>query len=909
MNDYTIEQLAQMRPTLAVFLGGSGQHMAVSLKGKLMKRFGDAWQKKIRLLVFDTAEEPLAAPVDGKMVRLEPGADIFHIGEVPIPNIRRNAANLAAIQERLGGVLDKLPAGAMRGNGARSIRPLGLMAFYWRFDLIYEQLRRAIWSLAGRDLNETAARKQQGINVFIGFSIAGATGSGLFLDVAYLIRHLFNELGEQGQFCHITGVCILPQAFQGLPLNSLYPNAGASLQELNHLMVHGDFKARYPGNRLVHVQETPFNLLHVLDGVDERGQTWAGIQEVARMAAEGILLQMASQLGRKGDNAFDNVDEVLIGRTPDGDGTFLSSFGLGYLEFPAPEVADLCARWLLADLITEQWLGDEKETELLQPAGRRLQAVAPRQLSALLQKDPDSGGELRLDLRQPGWLMTKRHDEVAPQAAQYVREYGLARVNEGLLAQVNRNSSAVAQEQKQAWTNWINGKLFTPDISMGQLLAVLQKSQRELEDWLADNQAALSDLEKELHHNAQSVGHAEAALRDAADSLFIARAGRIRQALERYFQAAQKLYAAQFQQELLRGQRRIWSELAEHLASLSRAVQMLAGRLETIGVQARSRAAAQLTALQKRGVSRYSLADEGYVHSLYNKYRPDQVNLPALLSANESAVAPLSLAQLETSQLTDLLRTTLAELFAPIHDLDIETVIAARADEMTPRARRQQLFLLATPSWSVDRARLPEGGAGLTRIEVMGAPDTANTLFDEEGTLVSTYDPYRLVALVVVAGAPQVALQQYDRYQRSLEEIRAFRPMYILPQFMSDASQARVAFALGHIFGFIFSQGAYFYYQSADELASPMRLENGLARAIQALEANEELVREIMERADSQIARLGLQQAIEILTDYYQAVPEGRAPLDELVRELKRLVRDYTEELRQIDVFSAGARR
>jgi hypothetical protein len=266
------------------------------------------------------------------------------------------------------------------------------------------------------------------------------------------------------------------------------------------------------------------------------------------------------------------------------------------------------------------------------------------------------------------------------------------------------------------------------------------------------------------------------------------------------------------------------------------------------------------------------------------------------------------MAQLETGQLSELLHKTLATPFAPIQVMDIETVITERSAEMTPRARRQQLFLLATPSWSVDRARLPEGGATLTRIEVMGVPNSAETLFAEEGTLVSTHDPHRLVALVVVAGAPQVALQQYDRYQQSLEQIRAFRPMYVLPQFMADASKARLAFALGHIFSFISNQGAYFYYQPSDELSGPVRLDNGLANAIQALEGNEELVREIIERADSRVARLGLHQAVEILAEYYQAVPDGRTPLDELVRELKRLVRDYTEELRQIDVLSSGTR-
>jgi hypothetical protein len=70
VSQFTTEQLEQMRPTLLIFLGGSGQLMAVYLKAMLKQRFGDAWQKKIRLLVFDTAEEPLVVSAGETIVRL-----------------------------------------------------------------------------------------------------------------------------------------------------------------------------------------------------------------------------------------------------------------------------------------------------------------------------------------------------------------------------------------------------------------------------------------------------------------------------------------------------------------------------------------------------------------------------------------------------------------------------------------------------------------------------------------------------------------------------------------------------------------------------------------------------------------------------------------------------------------------
>ena len=62
----------------------------------------------------------------------------------------------------------------------------------------------------------------------------------------------------------------------------------------------------------------------------------------------------------------------------------------------------------------------------------------------------------------------------------------------------------------------------------------------------------------------------------------------------------------------------------------------------------------------------------------------------------------------------------------------------------------------------------------------------------------------------------------------------------------------------------------------------------------------------MLERVGRRIAHLGLEGAIEILVEYYSAVPEGRTKLDAISRDLKRQVRTYTDELRQIREFSGG---
>jgi hypothetical protein len=238
--------------------------------------------------------------------------------------------------------------------------------------------------------------------------------------------------------------------------------------------------------------------------------------------------------------------------------------------------------------------------------------------------------------------------------------------------------------------------------------------------------------------------------------------------------------------------------------------------------------------------------------------------------------------------------------------MTIEDVLSERSGEMSPRARRKQLFELATPSWSIDHTRLPDGGAGLERLEILGVTDDKATLFKDDMARISTHDPHRVIAYVMVAGAAPSALQQYEHYRQQLERMRGVLPVHVLPEFMTEVNQGQLAFALGSIFKLIQSEGAHFYYHPADSLEERVRLGQGLANAIDAICTQESLIREIMDRVDSQIAHLGLQRSIEILSEYFTTVPDGKTKLDSIARELKRQVREYSEELQEIREFSGS---
>ncbi|HEY67213.1 MAG TPA: hypothetical protein G4N97_02955, partial [Thermoflexia bacterium] len=184
------------RPTLVVGLGGTGHRIVLHLKGHLVRAYGAVPEDRIRLLVFDTADETLSITVQGKPLSLETDRELFNIGHTPVPNIIRNLEHQPAIAARLPAI-QAIPAVALRG-GARQIRPLGLLALLWRFEEVEERIGDAIWELAGKESLGQREGFTQGVNVFICNSLVGGTGAGMFLDVAYLVRALFAELGSMG---------------------------------------------------------------------------------------------------------------------------------------------------------------------------------------------------------------------------------------------------------------------------------------------------------------------------------------------------------------------------------------------------------------------------------------------------------------------------------------------------------------------------------------------------------------------------------------------------------------------------------------------------------------------------------------------------------------------------------------
>ena len=878
------------RPTLIIGLGGTGHRIAAGLKALAIRGWGEEQVARwLKFLVFDTAQESLT--VDG--VSLEPGTEFIDIGQTPVANIKRNLERQTAIKERFGSLLPHLPPAVLR-NGAKQLRPLGLLAFYWRYAEVEERLHNAIWELANRQHSEG----RDGINVFIASSLVGGTGSSTFLDVAHLVRDLFDSLGHLADFCYVTGVGVLPRAFHGVQGPNLIPNAVASLVELNHCMMRGGFQARYPNGRVIRTEQPPFNIFYLVDGVDERGRTWYGLSDVCRMAAEALFLQIGSQVGEKSQNDFDNLDEVLVQQTDDGDGTFHGSFGLASLLFDGPAVARACAARQALRLIDRGLLGPAagpQPDDLLTGLG-----LDPERLLEQLACD-DQGLPLAVDLAVPGFADRLPIQQRPARLVQYVRDYERVRLGSDYRQWLHQNQGRLAQAVAELLPAQANRR--TSQAGLPAAEAYLTGLLNQLERTIDRHSARQAENEGKLEALAETLAHQESLFLQAGEGLPLWRARRVLQAQAVYFSAAEQTFSLRWQTYLTGALLAILSQAAQTARHLLAGCHEAAARLRAAR-RLLAQTADVVAAQPGDGVTAHSLAGEAVVAALFDSHAPPVAEaMTTLFSRGASA---LDWRDSPPDVLAETLLDACRPPFAPVAAMTVEEALSLQEEFASPEAAYTWLMGQATPSWNLDRTRLLDGGAGLQRLEVLGVPDEGRSRFRRRAAmLVSTADPTRLVAFVAHVGAAHTAVQQWDSYRADYERVRGRAPLHILPHFQTDNAFARQTFALGTLFGFIRSQGAYFYYHPDDQLERPTRLAQGLANALQAFVSEDGLVRRTRERVEGAIAHQGVETTLRQLTAYYDN-SGGRYSADDLVLELKQLVRDYADELRQIRQFTAG---
>lgn len=342
-----MNQIVRLRPTLVIGLGGSGCRVAVELKARLLEDLGknSNFDKAIKFVCFDTAAEDFRATYgEQRNITLQPDQELMRISDVPLHDLMRTRE----AQPAIANILPEVLRSTQIDQGAQQVRRLGRISVFYHYNRVREKLRSSIHSLrqvdvmgklgVRRDNNELHVIDRNRMRVFIICSICGGTGSGTFIDISYIVRHVAAQTGISTRACEVVGILLLPEAFPEVGTTGrsrIRANAYGALLDLEYYnQVTNDddilYEVDMPGEKL-RVAGSPFTLCYLVGNSSHEGTIKSS--DLAPMLAEALFTMIATILGEKLDATLDNIRANLT-HYIDGYRAFYSCLGISQIIYP-----------------------------------------------------------------------------------------------------------------------------------------------------------------------------------------------------------------------------------------------------------------------------------------------------------------------------------------------------------------------------------------------------------------------------------------------------------------------------------------------------------------------------------------------------------------------------------------------
>ena len=181
-------------------------------------------------------------------------------------------------------------------DGAGGIRQCGRLLMFRNIDTIRTAIDSAIRSMI-------ANQNVGALNVYLLAGVSGGTGSGTFLDLAYIARDVAEGIAPAKVTMY--GYLFLPDVNLSRPMpedhaNYSKKNGYAALKELDYLMnLHRDggrFVQRYSPSFVIDTEKSPFNYVHLVSSTGADGRVLGDpYREGMRAVAQSIVSFVAEE--------------------------------------------------------------------------------------------------------------------------------------------------------------------------------------------------------------------------------------------------------------------------------------------------------------------------------------------------------------------------------------------------------------------------------------------------------------------------------------------------------------------------------------------------------------------------------------------------------------------------------------
>jgi hypothetical protein len=359
-------------PTIFIGIGGTGQNAIRKLKSR-MSELGLLRAPIFGFLTLDTTI-PDAIKDAGNEIPIDSSEFISLQVNMPtayIDEARQYRQGRTSRQPELGEWLpDSFTAAAIM-SGANARRSVGRFSLFVNAERAGQEIDRMVKRVNNvnnaRIMNELGLKFNQDspVRVYIIGSLCGGTGSGIFIDLAYLLRKML-ALSSHAKTI-VSGVLL-----------TNYPgatdvhraNAYAALMELNYFShidsqegAGGKFQTKYKGivGTVTSNNMPPFNACYLVGTQTSTGNWVNSIDQICDMIAEWLFVVSCTEAGKKYGDGLDNIiSNFQFGiENPE----CFSGFGIGCLAWPKDWIARKWGARLGADLLAQLTMRDDSTIE------------------------------------------------------------------------------------------------------------------------------------------------------------------------------------------------------------------------------------------------------------------------------------------------------------------------------------------------------------------------------------------------------------------------------------------------------------------------------------------------------------------------------------------------------------------
>lgn len=288
------------KPILIIGLGGTGAEALIRVKRAINKQFKLGVAANGRKLDKPPQIEYMAIDSDANMQNLSYGGTDFTRDEF----LCLGTSNLTSIYKNRESVFKNSTQSWLSDNlrlqqvkhGAGGIRQAGRLLLTINcnsvISMLTEKINRLISSRNSNDL----------LYVFITAGCAGGTGSGIFIDIPYIVKKIAEQKGFETEnigMIFMPDVTLADSTIDGSAALNIKANGFAALKELDYLMNidrNGESFDQTYADLEIKSNQPPYDLCHLVSAKDEQGKLVPNAKDYCmNVAAETIINFIANE--------------------------------------------------------------------------------------------------------------------------------------------------------------------------------------------------------------------------------------------------------------------------------------------------------------------------------------------------------------------------------------------------------------------------------------------------------------------------------------------------------------------------------------------------------------------------------------------------------------------------------------